>query len=79
MKNSTVVNKLSAGMSQLFAKIVKLFFNTDGLILLTNGVNLPVGPGDAHVRLFTKLGMFIQDGGAHKSTWHCRGDGAIKM
>ena len=74
---STVVNSLGAGMSQVFNKIIKLFFSSDGLNLLENGINLPVGPDGA--RLFATLGMFIQDGGAHKATWHCRGDGASKL
>ena len=30
------------------------------------------------LRLFAVLGTFLQGGGAHKSTWHCRGDGASK-
>ena len=64
-------------MSQVFNKIIKLFFSPEGLNLLENGINLPVGPDGA--RLFATLGMLIQDGGAHKATWHCRGDGASKM
>ena len=36
-------------------------------------------PGDeSGGRLFAKLGALIQDGGAHKSVWHSRGDGGSK-
>ena len=31
------------------------------------------------VRLFAKLGGMLQDGGAHKSVWHSRGDSASKF
>ena len=73
---SKVINDLSAMMSQMFAKILKLFFNPEGLHLTNTGVNLPVT--EDGLRLFAVLGAFLQDGGAHKSTWHCRGDGASK-
>ena len=35
---STVINDLSAMMSQMFAKILKLFFNPEGLHLTKTGV-----------------------------------------
>jgi len=70
---STVINDLSAMMSQMLAK---LFFNPEGNHLTLTGVNLPVT--EDGLRLFAALGAFLQDGGAHKSTWHCRGDGASK-
>ena len=73
---SKVINDLSAMMSQMFAKILKLFFNPEGNHLTNTGVNLPVT--EDGLRLFAVLGAFLQDGGAHKSTWHCRGDGASK-
>ena len=73
---STVVNALSAGMSQVFSAILKTFFSADGLNLARGGMQLPLNNS---MRLFAKIGMFIQDGGAHKSTWHCRGDGASKF
>ena len=74
---STVVNDLSAGMSQVFCVILKTFFSADGLHLASGGIQLPFQPNA--LRLFAKIGMFIQDGGAHKTTWHCRGDGASKF
>ena len=30
-------------------------------------------------RLFCKLKIVLQDGGAHKQVWHSRGDGATRM
>ena len=34
--------------------------------------------GRSH-RFFAKLGYFIQDGAAHKQTWHCKGDAGCKL
>jgi len=39
-------------------------------------MSLPFDTGD--VRLWAKLGIIVQDGGAHKSVWSSRGDGASK-
>ena len=74
---SRVINSLAAGMSQMFAAIIKVFFNLNGIDISKSGVSLP-GEGGT-IRLFAKLAAFLQDGGAHKTTWHCRGDGASKF
>ena len=57
---SKVINDLSAMMSQMFAKILKLFFNPEGNHLTNTGVNLPVT--EDGLRLFAVLGAFLQDG-----------------
>ena len=50
---STLVNKMAAGMSQVVAAILKLFFPVDGTNLATSGMRLPFdGPG--HIRLFAR-------------------------
>ena len=75
---STLVNKMAAGMSQVVAAILKLFFPVDGTNLATSGMLLPFdGPG--HIRLFARHGATLQDGGAHKSVFSSRGDGASKF
>ena len=73
---STTVNALSAGLSQLLGSVVKLFLDPDGTNLATTGMLLQWG--DASIRLWAVLGGVIQDGGAHKSVWHSRGDAASR-
>ena len=71
------MNKYSAGLSQAFAAIIMLFFSADGTDLSTTGVLLHFG--NESVRLWAKVGGILQDGGAHKSVWHCRGDGSHRF
>ena len=71
---STVVNKLPGGLSHTFAAAIRCFFQPDGFNMLTSGINLHLD--DAEIRLLAKLGVLIQDGGAHKAVWSARGDGA---
>jgi len=73
---SSSVSEASAGLSQVFGSIVKLFFDPDGFDFSSAGINLPFDDGD--IRLWAKLGVVIQDGGAHKSVWSSRGDAASK-
>ena len=73
----TVVAKVSAGLSQLFACIILLFFDSTGFNMSTAGVELPLPSG--RIMLFYKLKMVLQDGGAHKQVWQSRGDGASRM
>jgi hypothetical protein len=73
---STNVSAVSAGLSQVFGALVKLFFDKDGYNLGVTGILLDFG--DESIRLFAKLGGVLQDGGAHKSVWHSRGDAASR-
>ena len=73
---SHVINQLHAGLSQVFSAILKAFFDESGFDFSTTGINLPFDSGD--IRLWAKMGAVIQDGGAHKSVWSSRGDGASK-
>jgi len=75
-EHSTVLSTVSAGLSQAFAAILKTFFDPKGFNLQLSGINLPFDTGD--IRLWAKLGIVVQDGGAHKSVWGSRGDGATK-
>jgi hypothetical protein len=74
---STFINDLHAGLSQAFAAVIKVFFDSSGFDFSLGGINLPFSGGD--IRLFAKLGVVIQDGGAHKSVWSSRGDAASKF
>ena len=74
---SNKVASASAGLSQLFGAIVKLFFDAAGTDMSSTGIQLDFGYET--VRLWAVVGGVIQDGGAHKSVWHSRGDGASKF
>ena len=72
----TVISKVSAGLSQIFAAIVKLFFNPDRFDMSIAGILLLFAAGA--LRLWCRLKMVLQDGAAHKAVWHARGDGATR-
>jgi hypothetical protein len=74
---SVHVSKLSAGLSQVVAKILKCFFS-DGVNLAVTGALMEFADGTT-VRIWAVLGGALQDGGAHKSVWHCRGDAGSKF
>ena len=71
------INKAAAGLSQMIGEVLKLFFAADGFDLQNGGVVLPIAGNPT--RFWAKLGLVLQDGGAHKTTWHSRGDGASKL
>ena len=75
---SSVVNSVAATMSQVFGALIKKFFDKSGWDLSTSGVLLPASNG-SNPRLFSKLGFFLQDGAAHKATWHSRGEAGSKF
>ena len=72
------LKKVNAGISQAFAKTIKLFFNADTFDLSTAGMQL-VGPDGSRARLFAVLDMVVQDGGAHKLIWGCKGDAGPRL
>lgn len=75
VKRSRLVNQVAGGMAQVIGALLKLLFTPGGHHLSETGILL-TGGDDPPVRLFAKLKVLIQDGAAHKQTWHCRGDGA---
>ena len=76
-KRSSEVAKLMSGISQAFAAQVRLFFGEAVADLSTGGMELRSSTGQA-TRLWCKLGMVLQDGGAHKLVFACKGDGATR-
>ena len=70
------MNTYAAGLSQAFAALILLFFDPDGIDISTAGLNLPIGDG---IRIWAVVSGVLQDGGAHKSVWHHRGDGASRF
>ena len=75
-KRSSAVNKMSGSMSQVFGILLKLFFLQHALHEVGCVFKLPSG---RMLRIFARVKMFLQDGGAHKVTWHCKGDSGIKF
>ena len=76
--HSTVVNELSAGLSQVMAAVLTAFFPSDGMNFQTTGVLLDFGEHGSF-RVWARVAGFLMDGGAHKYVWHSRGDGASKF
>ena len=67
---SSVVKECSAGLSQVFAQLIKLFFEPGGFNALPSAGGILLESLD--MRMFAELGIVLQDGGAHKSVWHSR-------
>ena len=63
-------------MSQVLGAILKLVFVTQ--TLTSTGQRFRFMSGKV-ITFFAKFGFFIQDGGAHKITWHCRGDSGTRF
>ena len=76
-ERSVKIKQVSAGMSRAFSAIINSFFDNQGTNMRTGGAALPMLGGSA--RIFAQLGVVVQDGGAHKLTWHSRGDGALRL
>jgi hypothetical protein len=64
------VNKAAAGISQVFGSMLKMFFGSLGFNIRTGGIVLQDNENKS-IRFFSKLGMILQDGGAHKLIWNC--------
>ena len=75
---STKVNIIQSGMSQVFGALLHKLFASNGFNLSTHGVLL-TGMNGVKFRLFAACKWLLQDGAAHKSVWHCKGDDASKL
>jgi hypothetical protein len=75
---SSTVSDIDAGISQVMAAALKLFFGALQTDMSTGGCVL-VGADGTQLRIFADLWMVLQDGGAHKLLWHCKGDAGTKM
>jgi hypothetical protein len=76
-KRSSEVNKLAAGISQVVAAHLKLFFGGLMSNLAVGGAQLK-HPNGSYYRFFCTLGMVLQDGGAHKLVWGAKGDAGTR-
>ena len=73
----TVVYKISAELSQIFGGLIKNLFDPEGFNMAAGGMTLPFENGEQ--RLFAKLSIVLQDGGAQKQVWHSWGDCAARL
>ena len=73
------VRNIHAGISQIIAVVLKCF---NGMTmphdLATGGIVLTDDTG-VQIRVWAKIGMFLQDGGAHKLVFGCKGDAGTRM
>lgn len=73
-----LVAQVSAGISQVMAGCLKLFFGDAGADAEVAGFRVTT-PGGTSYRVHIKVEMFLQDGGAHKAMYHMTGDAGSKM
>ncbi|CAE8734286.1 unnamed protein product [Polarella glacialis] len=78
VQRTAAVDKLSAGISQAFGAVLKQWFGNPSSDIAAGGLVLK-HPDGSQLRLFIKLGMMLQDGGAHKHVFHFKGDGGTKF
>ena len=71
------VKLMGGGVAQIFREILAFLFGPGGHNLMTSGILLEF-PDGTIVRLFAKLEMILQDGGAHKQVFMLKGDGGMK-
>ncbi len=72
---------ISGGISQVFAVAIKQFFGVGTLAFnfMTAGMLLANHDGSFKARLIAILPMILQDGGAHKAVFWCKGDSGTKF
>ena len=75
---SKTVRSVAAGMSQVIGSLFNVFFAANAWNLSTSGVLLP-GANNSRFRLFASLRFLLQDGAAHKGTWHNKGDAGSRF
>ena len=75
---SSELKKIDAGISQAFGAVANLFFGGLGPNIATAGITLD-HPDGRRFRLFANIFMVLQDGGAHKAIWNCKGEAGTKM
>ena len=78
VSRSRDVNAVSGGMSHVFGELIKTFLNPASTDLSSGGMVFH-REGNPHIRFWARLRIMLQDGAAHKSTWHCKGDGGNKL
>ena len=77
-KRSSIVADMEAGMSQVTKGLLKYIFKHPACDVQQIGLLLKAKNG-AKARLYFKLGIFLQDGAAHKHVFSCKGDAGTKF
>ena len=77
-KRSSELKPVKGCMAQVFGRILHIMFGGSGSNFHEGGVQLQ-SPSGAVYRFHAKLAIILQDGSAHKYTWHCKGDAGMKM
>ena len=77
IKRSDAAKKLSAGVSQLAAKILKFIFCNSNFDPRRAGILVKSSSGET-MRIWFEHGFFLQDGGAHKLIYGIKGDSGSK-
>ena len=75
---SKTVNRVSGKMSQVIGAILKLMFAANSFNLMLGGITLAI-EGHRPIRFWARMRIIIQDGAAHKETFHCKGDSGSKL
>jgi hypothetical protein len=78
VKRASDIKKVAAGISQVFAATLKLFFGGLGFDLSSGGILLEM-PDPSKFSCFCNLGMVLQDGGAQKHVWCSKGEAGTKL
>ena len=71
------MSTFDAGISQCFAVVLSTFFGALTTNLATGGMQLD-HKDNSHCRLWLKLSMVLQDGGAHKLVFGVKGDSGTR-
>ncbi len=77
-ERSERVKNIGGGIAQVFMAILKFIFAPGGHSLMTSGIYLELFDGRT-VRVWAKLRMILQDGGAHKQVFMLKGDAGLKI
>ncbi|CAE7241576.1 unnamed protein product [Symbiodinium sp. CCMP2592] len=75
---SSLMAKAEAGVSQWISKILRDIFMRPANHLEHGCISLQ-RPGGPPVLFRVVLSMIVQDGGAHKALWSCKGDAGTRM
>ena len=77
-ERSENVKGMGGGMAQVFRESLIFLFGPGGHNLMTSGILLEFPDGSV-VRLWARLEMILQDGGAHKQVFMVEGDAGLKQ
>ena len=69
---------VDSGISQVFAKVIHVFFGALSHDMSKSGISLR-GPDGKHVRVWAELDMLLQDGAAQKHVWGSKGEAGTRM